>query len=68
MPIDHEETSRPDDLVTASSDPPPNSVSTPPSIPTDALFPKGLREIRIDHEGTEYRLRITKRNKLILYR
>ncbi len=47
------------------SDVPSGSVKT---ISSHALFPRGLKEIRIDHEGTEYRLRITKLNKLILYR
>jgi hemin uptake protein HemP len=34
-------------------------------IQTRDLF-DGQREICIDHEGTRYRLRITRRNKLIL--
>ena len=40
-----------------------------PSLPVvDAreLFAGGRREIVIEHEGVRYRLRITRRNKLIL--
>ena len=37
-------------------------------LSTKDLFAGGLTEIRIDHEGLEYRLRITKQNRLILYR
>jgi hemin uptake protein HemP len=37
-------------------------------LSTKDLFAGGLNEIRIDHEGLEYRLRITKQNRLILYR
>ena len=37
-------------------------------VSTRDLFPKGHSEIRIDHQGLEYRLRITRQNKLILYR
>ena len=40
----------------------------PPRFSTRDLFAGGHTEIRIDHEGLEYRLRITKQNKLILYR
>ncbi len=42
-----------------------------PSAPhhsTRRLFPPGTKEVRIDHDGTEYRLRITRSNKLILFR
>ena len=35
-------------------------------LSTRELFAGGLTEIRIDHEGFEYRLRITKQNRLIL--
>jgi hemin uptake protein HemP len=37
-------------------------------LSTKDLFAGGHTEIRIDHEGLEYRLRITKQNRLILYR
>jgi len=37
-------------------------------LSTKELFAGGHTEIRIDHEGLEYRLRITKQNRLILYR
>jgi hemin uptake protein HemP len=42
--------------------------SAVPRVSTGDLFPKGHTEIRIDHQGLEYRLRITRQNKLILYR
>ena len=47
-----------------------NTLPAPPAaaLSTRNLFKGGIREIRIDHEGAEYRLRITKQNKLILYR
>ena len=47
------------DLSTASSD---SHVKT---MTSEQLFGQG-REIWIDHDGCRYRLRITKRNKLIL--
>jgi hemin uptake protein HemP len=53
---------RPDRPTVARGDP------TPPRISTRQLFAGGHTEIRIDHEGIEYRLRITKQNRLILYR
>jgi hemin uptake protein HemP len=34
-------------------------------IGTDQLF-QGAREVCIEHDGVRYRLRITRRNKLIL--
>ena len=37
----------------------------PRVIDADTLF-QGKREIAIEHEGVRYRLRITRRNKLIL--
>jgi hemin uptake protein HemP len=37
----------------------------PRVIDTDALF-QGRREVWIVHEGVRYRLRVTRRNKLIL--
>lgn len=33
---------------------------------SNELFPTGLSEIRIEHKGAEYILRITKQDKLIL--
>ena len=39
--------------------------ATPKTIDAQALF-LGSREIWIEHEGVRYRLRITRRNKLIL--
>jgi len=37
----------------------------PPKLPSHALM-RGLRKIIIDHEGTEYTLRLTRQNKLLL--
>jgi hemin uptake protein HemP len=37
----------------------------PPPLDTRELF-AGRREIVLEHEGVRYRLRITRRNKLIL--
>src|SRR5262245_34277620 len=49
--------------------PQPQPAEPPPSIPrvveAEALF-RGTREIWIEHAGVRYRLRITRRNKLIL--
>ena len=36
-----------------------------PVVPSDSLF-HGQREVWIEHEGERYRLRITRRGKLIL--
>ncbi|MSQ96215.1 MAG: hemin uptake protein HemP [Gemmataceae bacterium] len=46
---------------------PPREVSavSPKVVSTQELF-AGEREICIEHEGEMYRLRITRRNKLIL--
>jgi len=46
-------------------------ASAPASPPLAAVLPsqqifQGQREIWIEHEGVRYRLRITRRNKLIL--
>lgn len=38
---------------------------TTPILPAQELF-QGKREVWIEHEGVRYRLRITRRNKLIL--
>ena len=56
-----------DDKTAPPAAPPPQR---PPEkrVSTKDLFAGGHTEIRIDHEGLEYRLRITKQNKLILYR
>ncbi|HEY2786990.1 MAG TPA: hemin uptake protein HemP [Fimbriiglobus sp.] len=45
----------------------PDATSTNLSrvLPSTALFGKD-REVWIEHDGTRYRLRITKRNKLLL--
>jgi hemin uptake protein HemP len=44
---------------------PPETAGPPRVIEADRLF-EGAREVRIEHEGVLYRLRITRRNKLIL--
>ncbi len=48
--------------ISTSSTPTPRRF---PTIDSTRLFAVG-REIRISHEGEEYRLRITSNNKLIL--
>jgi hemin uptake protein HemP len=48
--------------------PPVAADLAPRRLTTRELFAGGGNEIRIDHEGLEYRLRITKQNRLILYR
>jgi len=48
-------------------DPPRGQSPEPRTIKAVDLF-QGGREICIDHAGTIYRLRITRRNKLILNR
>lgn len=40
-------------------------TTPPPVLRAEELF-QGKREICIEHEGKRYRLRITRRNKLIL--
>lgn len=47
---------------------PPSRNPPEKRLSTKDLFAGGRNEIRIDHEGLEYRLRITKQNRLILYR
>ena len=37
-----------------------------PVIEARDLFVEGIREVLIEHEGVRYRLRLTRRNKLIL--
>ena len=46
-------------------EPPPPSPSTHRVVDAQQLF-LGDREVWIDHGGVRYRLRITRRNKLIL--
>ena len=46
-------------------DPGPVSAAPPRPIRAEELF-HGAREVYIDHAGTRYRLRLTRRNKLIL--
>lgn len=48
-------------------DPPRDQNSTLPLrlVASDELF-RGQREVWIEHDGVRYRLRITRRNKLIL--
>jgi hemin uptake protein HemP len=46
-------------------DPSPVRAVPPRPVRAEELF-QGAREIYIDHAGTRYRLRITRRNKLIL--
>jgi hemin uptake protein HemP len=44
---------------------PPQTTPALPVLRTEELF-QGQREICIEHDGKRYRLRITRRNKLIL--
>ncbi|MGH7171052.1 MAG: hemin uptake protein HemP [Gemmataceae bacterium] len=44
---------------------PPEATPSPLVLHADELF-QGQREIWIQHDGKRYRLRITRRNKLIL--
>jgi hemin uptake protein HemP len=54
------------------TDQPPPSVPTPPREPAPERvirieeWLKGQREICIEHDGVRYRLRVTRRNRLIL--
>lgn len=50
-----------------SGDARPIPIPPPPAVVLDAqqLF-QGQREVWIEHDGARYRLRITRRNKLIL--
>jgi len=41
------------------------TTPSPPVLRAEELF-QGCREICIEHDGKRYRLRITRRNKLIL--
>lgn len=46
--------------------PPADKLAEPaPVVVTEDLF-RGQREVLIEHDGVRYRLRITRRNKLIL--
>jgi hemin uptake protein HemP len=44
----------------------PKEVSAPPVLLEAGKLFQGAREIWIEHDGIRYRLRITRRNKLIL--
>ena len=44
---------------------PPNPIDQAVVVDARRLF-QGSREVCIDHDGIRYRLRITRRNKLIL--
>lgn len=57
------EPSRPDDPVDPMEQSPP--LPDTKVVPADALF-EGKREILIEHAGVRYRLRLTRRNRLIL--
>ncbi len=48
-------------------EPPPaeKRPESPPVVVAEELF-RGKREVVIEHDGVRYRLRITRRNKLIL--
>jgi len=52
----------------AANEPPASEPPSSPAVVLDArsLFPRGAREVWIEHAGVRYRLRITRRNKLIL--
>lgn len=52
----------PDRPVPPVPDPPP----TPQTVVTAEVLFQGRREVWIEHAGVRYRLRITRRNKLIL--
>jgi hemin uptake protein HemP len=45
--------------------PPPKPAEGPRVVIAEELF-RGAREIVIEHDGVRYRLRITRRNRLIL--
>ena len=53
----------PHDTDPADESPP--EIPDPPVLDARGLF-AGRREIVIEHDGVRYRLRITRRNKLIL--
>jgi hemin uptake protein HemP len=46
-------------------EPPRQAAEAAPVVPAQELF-RGRREVVIEHDGARYRLRITRRNKLIL--
>jgi hemin uptake protein HemP len=56
-------------MAEAQPEPPrpsvPNPIETVPIVAARELF-RGRREVVIEHDGVRYRLRITRRNKLIL--
>lgn len=51
--------------ATPPAEPAKPSATAPVVVDARELF-QGQREIQIEHEGVRYRLRITRRNKLIL--
>jgi hemin uptake protein HemP len=54
------------ELPSESPSPAPGApLAAPRSVPSSELF-RGLRELRIEHEGEQYTLRLTRLNKLIL--
>lgn len=53
-----------DELQSAAAERP---IAAPPRLTSRAIF-QGTRLVVIEHEGTEYRLQITGRGKLILTR
>lgn len=55
----------PDDTRNASPLAPVASSSAERLLPSTELF-RGQREVWIEHDGVRYRLRITRRNRLIL--
>ena len=57
---------RPLPELTQAGSPSPSVEKGPePAVVSEDLF-RGKREIVIEHDGVRYRLRITRRNKLIL--
>ena len=56
---------RPLPELTQPGSPPSVEKGPEPTVVSEDLF-RGKREIVIEHDGVRYRLRITRRNKLIL--
>jgi hemin uptake protein HemP len=52
--------------TTPQPTPPKNAVAEAVVVDARQLFQQGAREVWIEHDGARYRLRITRRNKLIL--
>lgn len=57
----------PEEKPADRSDPPPPQPERPSTILSEDLF-RGGREIRIQHAGEVYRLRLTRNGKLILHK